>query len=352
MNCKSLRVGGLSILAIALVALKAEAAKVNPFEGAKSVSSKVRREGDVLIRTLSIVADPKSVHQQFFASEDLSLCRARIPQALCLVDPMEGQGDDFDRRPCEAGGEKYASAFEGHFDRSVPVIQKMYCHLEKIWIEKSFVGTAYAGLVEDASGQVLGGGIGIRREVLESKLGFDDWLSWKEETTFGGSADSRAQRLGIINYQSNRPTPEFFLDYVLNHEFAHLFDFTNRLNRTTECRYREKAPGEWERVGTCEPLPGSWGELSWKNIAEPLPGNDFPDRAKICFYFCDGKNLATAQAPMIFALKFAHEQGLQLGLSANGVGFDVTSHFLGPKLDTKRQFVDRLIQTGLLYPGQ
>jgi hypothetical protein len=213
--------------------------------------------------------------------------------------------------------------------------------------------------------------------VLESKLGFDDWLSWKEETTFGGSADSRAQRLGIINYQSNRPTPEFFLDYVLNHEFAHLFDFTNRLNRTTECRYREKAPGEWERVGTCEPLPGSWGELSWKNIAEPLPGNDFPDRAKICFYFCDGKNLTAAQAPMIFAgmqttnfpstyasrypaedfaeffaLKFAHEQGLQLELSANGVGFDVTSHFWGPKLDTKRQFLDRLIQTGLLYPGQ
>lgn len=373
MNKKSLLVSGLSILVLALLALSAE--------GSQSAPAKAQWFHDVVIRKTSASAKPKD-ETAFFQSlpvfANLSECRARIPSVLCLVDPMDPteQGDDFDRRVCEAGAEKYASAFQGHFDRSNPTIQRMYCHLDKIWIEKSFIGTAYATLVQDSNGKVTGGGIGIRREVLESQLSFDDWLSWKEETSFGGATDSTKPRMGLLNYVSNRATPEFFLDYVLNHEFGHIFDFANQLNRTTECRFREKAPGEWERVGSCEPLPGSWGALSWKTISEPLPGNDFAGRSGICFYFCGTNFLKPADALSLFkgmmttnfastyssrypaedfaeafALKIAHDEGLRLQLNINGEALDLSGHFLGPKLDTKRQFVEELIRNGPRYPG-
>lgn len=379
MNRRSLWISGLSILALALIALNSEA---------QATDARAEWRGDVVVRTQEAGAAFRGAVFHSGApvpdsgapapAADLAACRARIAAVVCLVDPMnpDEEGDDFDRRACQPGGEKYAAAFEGHFDRSVPVIQRMYCHLSAIWVEKSFVGTAYAGLVKDPSGRVTGGGIGIRREVLESRLGFDDWISWKEETSFGGSPDSTAPRLGLLNYVSNRPTAEFFLDYVLNHEFGHIFDFANALNRTTECRYREKAPGEWERVGTCEPLPGSWGALSWRTIREPLPGNDFAGRERICFYFCDGNFLKPAEAAglfagmlttnfpstyasrypaedfaEVFALKLGHEEGLRLRLEANGQDFDLSAHFLGPKLAPKRAFVEELIRQGPRYPG-
>lgn len=387
MSRRSLWISGLSILVLAFLALHSEAkplattsnqgvAKTSSQGVAKTSNQRFATsqwQGDVVIRTTD------KVFQSGPVPTDLADCRARIAKIVCLVEPMNAdeEGDDFDQRACEPGGESYAWAFEGHFDRSVPVIQKMYCHLSKIWIEKSFVGTAYAGLVRDSSGKTIGGGIGIRREVLESKLGFDDWLSWKEETSFGGSADSNAPRIGVLNYVSNRPTSDFFLDYVLNHEFGHIFDFANGLNATTECRYREKAPGEWERVGTCEPLPGTWGALSWRNVSEPLAGNDFAGREKICFYFCNGQFLKAAEAIDLFlgmlgtnfpstyssrypsedfaenfALKLAHDDGLRLKLETGGHSLDLSGHFLGPKLDTKRRYVEDLIQKGPRYPGE
>lgn len=366
----SLTLAGLTFFVFVGIALNGGDAVANPRVAISQNSTRAesvpraRWIGDVVVREQT----SKSSFFQNIETQvgptpapafDLATCRARIASLICLVEPMNEseQGDDFDRRACETGGEKYAVHFEGHFDRSSPLIQVMYCHLSTIWVEKSFAGTAYAGLVQDSSGKVSGGGIGIRREVLESNLGFDDWLSWKEETSFGGSPDSTAPRMGLLNYRSNRPTKEFFLDYVLNHEFGHLFDFANRLNRTTECRYRETSPGQWERVGTCEPLPGSWGELSWATVSKPRPENEFTGRTEICFYFCEGNFLRPDQAAglfagmlgtnfpstyasrypaedfaEVFALKIAHESGLALSLETNGQHFDLSAHFLGPRL--------------------
>jgi hypothetical protein len=88
--------------------------------------------------------------------------------------------------PCLPEGENYHLAFEHHFDRSPPIIQKMYCHLSRIMIEKSFSATAYAQLDTDSSGKVIGGIVGIRKELLGNPMKFDEWLSWKEESSFGG----------------------------------------------------------------------------------------------------------------------------------------------------------------------
>ena len=103
---------------------------------------------------------------------DLNLCRQRIAQLVCLVNPSQSGGADRSRT-CLVGSEKYASHFEGHFDRSPDFVRKMYCYLDRIWIEKGFIGTAYADPLTTSKGKILAGGIGIRREVLESALPFD-----------------------------------------------------------------------------------------------------------------------------------------------------------------------------------
>jgi hypothetical protein len=53
----------------------------------------------------------------------------------------------------------------------------MYCYLDKIYVEKKFIGTAYAEIRIDDDANVSGVAIGIRQEVLDSPIGFDDWLS-------------------------------------------------------------------------------------------------------------------------------------------------------------------------------
>ena len=330
---------------------------------------------DVYVRVVS-----GSDHQQNF-SKNLSDCRKRIPSLLCWVDPVIDDDDSADAdgraRPCLKDSEKFASAFEGHFDRSPKLIQEMYCHLDKIWIEKSFAGTAYASPLVDKSGRVIAGGIGVREEVLNSPLSFDDWLSWKEETTFGGDLSTNAPRLHIIQYKSNHPTKEFFVDYLLDHEFGHLFDFANKLNRTLPCSYEKDADGNWKQVGKCTPLPGSWGEISWTDNREVKPAAEFPFREGVCFYFCNGKFVAPANIDAMFsglmkstfqttyasrfatedwaeafALVLAHEQlGLSFGAQIGTHFYDLSQHLYSVELEPKRLFVDRFLSGIIYYPG-
>lgn len=116
----------------------------------------------------------------------------------------------------------------------------MYCHLDKLWIEKSFPATAYASPLVDSKMKMISGAVGVRQELVETHLSFDDWISWKEETTFGGSLDMNSNRLGLINYYSNLNTKEFGFDYVVNHEFGHLFDFANNLNQFSVVALKKK----------------------------------------------------------------------------------------------------------------
>src|SRR5437868_8640862 len=82
-------------------------------------------------------------------------CRDRIAQIVCLVDPVDSSMPDrnFIKRPCMPGSEHYAEVFERHFDRSPDVIKNMYCHLNRVFIEVQFGGTAFASPVTDASGR-------------------------------------------------------------------------------------------------------------------------------------------------------------------------------------------------------
>ena len=183
-------------------------------------------------------------------------CKAKIKEIVCVVE-AGGHGEE---RPCEAGSEKYASIFERIHDRLPEYLQKMYCRVSKIYIEKELRSTAYAAPWNSA--------IGIRQSLLDEKLTFAEWATWKEQLTFGGSLDSYATKEQLPTFVSNGTHEDFVMNVVI-HEFGHLFDFANELN------------GQW----TVE--KGSYAALSWKTLMLPLPGVDFPNRREICFYDCE-----------------------------------------------------------------
>ena len=155
------------------------------------------------------------------------------------------------------------------------------------------------------------------------------------------------------------------------------FDFSNQLNRVYDCHYEETSPGTWEPVGDCRPTPGSWGELSWKDIQTPKPSSDFPFRKDICFYFCGGQFLNPASLIEIFsgimestfmstyaskhpgedwaesfALFLAQEQkGFRYQVAAGSQRFDLTAHFYSEKIEPKRKFITDFLNDNVKYPG-
>lgn len=315
-------------------------------------------------------------------AKGFELCREKIHELLCIVDPPQkdanGTEELANTRTCLSGGEQYASFFESHFDRSPVYIQKMYCHLTKIYIENEFIATAYASNDIDSSGKVIGGIIGIRRELLDIDISFDQWLNWKEETSFGGPVPMNSKSIDLIHYKSNLDSKSFLIDYVVNHEFGHLFDFSNNLTSFDDCRYVETEPGKWERKGACSVRPGSFSEFSWKDIDHRNDLARFPYENDICFYFCNGKFLPLQAAIEIFsgitqtnfisiyASRFASEDwaetfaqlvahkelGLNLSVESQGQAFNLSEHWRSEVMRPKNEFVEKFLNSKFKYPGE
>lgn len=222
-------------------------------------------------------------------------CRANIAKVVCLTDKMVTDHDPA-KRFCEEGGAAYATYFEQLYDHSPPVIQKMFCSLDYLFIEKSFEGTAYAGAIKNPAGESIGALMGIRKSVLDEALNLSTWASWKEQLSFGGINDSYTltPSLPQITTVSN-PGVSDFLYFVVAHEFGHIFDFANKLNATSNC----KNPGEDEPE--CNFAEGSWGALTWATNKIPTKENDYAHRNQLCFYWCKDQFITSSETAEFFA---------------------------------------------------
>lgn len=201
------------------------------------------------------------------ADED---CRAKIKDLVCVVSGSTGGN-----RPCAPESADYVGYFEKIHDRLPEMLQKMFCRVQHIYLEKNIPSTAYASPWSNA--------IGIRKSLLDEKLTFAHWATWKEQLTFGGKLDSYAVDETLPTFVSNGTNEDFVMNVVI-HEFGHLFDFANDLNEQEGAGFKT----------------GSWGALGWKNNASPLANFDFSDRKAICFYDCGGETLAKAKVAGIY----------------------------------------------------
>ncbi|MGZ3694406.1 MAG: hypothetical protein ACXWQO_09495 [Bdellovibrionota bacterium] len=287
-------------------------------------------------------------------------CRVAIASAVCLVDPPEG--DDFGKeRPCQEGSATYAKYFEELYDLFPAHLQKMFCHLPKIFIEKEFIGSAYGGLLtEDGKqdGRILGGILGIRRSLLDNPYSLDEWASWKEQIHFGTDAKRVNSVPGLPLVQTDLPPAHWSMLYFLvAHEFGHIFDFTNKLNEG-----------------------GSWQALSWKSAEVPLDQFEFSLRKDLCFYFCEGKfisaarqdelylslgktNFISAYATRYSAEDFADTLGFYSLMTEKNAAYRISTASglvyepierlrADPLLASKRLYLEKFLSSVFKYPGE
>lgn len=301
-------------------------------------------------------------------------CRENIKQILCIVEPAK-PAMATDPRNCELGGEAYAPTFEALYDAYPPVLQKMFCSLKVINIEKQFFGTAYAGLVKDQSGKVLGAEMGIRKSVLDEGLDLHTWASWKEQLSFGGVKESYTLTPGLptIETSSKQNGVSDFLYFVVAHEFGHMLDFSNNINRMLDC---SQLPEDESRE--CQMDPKSWGGISWISDSRAKPENEFTHRKELCFYWCEGKFInrsaigelysqlfatdfisiyATTQPWDDFADSLAYflmDQHLATNYvihSSKGQQLDIIEKVRSNRWAKKHQYIENLInRTDLVYP--
>lgn len=285
-----------------------------------------------------------------FADED---CKANVKNVVCLVNNADGT--DALGRECAEGTNKYIPIFEALHDRFPPKLQKMFCAVRKIYVEKTLKSTAYAS----ASGV-----IGIRQSLIDEKLDLAAWATWKEQLTFGGSLTSYATKGDLpVFATSSEDNANNFLYNVIAHEFGHLFDFANDLNESDG--FKMKA--------------GSWGDISWQTFTKPKAEFDFPNRNKVCFYDCGNHPLKKEAIPQIykdlkeksnflntytsrnayedfadtfaFYVMFNHTTATYKIDTKQGLAYDVREDFKSDRLKKKVEYIkDFLAKDNIQYP--
>ncbi len=245
----------------------------------------------------SLVFTPKRSLKTMGTQSDHS-CRAQIRSKTCLVRPTR-PGEENKPREClvEKNLDTAILELEKLYDSYPNFLQKVFCSLSAIYIEKEFFGTAYAGITHDGTQAVMG----IRESAIvpaenEAPISMSRWISWKEQLSWGGQRSGYPVRddLVKVDVAMNSNGANDFLFFVVAHEFGHIIDFSNLANATT-CSSDSQL---------CLPNPASWTELSWKSqkmdYSFPYPAEDpwglmqwellpdaiFQHRIELCFYAC------------------------------------------------------------------
>ena len=225
----------------------------------------------------------------------LASCRDNIAKIICLTknSPFEAPAT------CQEGGPaRYAKPFEALYDHFPPALQPLFCSLKKLYVITDFYGTAFGGILQDSQGHTIGAQMGIRQSVLDQNLDLKTWATWKEQLSFGGITGSYTATPGLPAVATTT-TPSIvndFLYFVVAHEMGHMFDFANQLNKL------ESVPPPTPGDSPANPAfsPGTWGSLSWTNLATPRESNKIPYRRGLCFYECDGEYMTKAAAPEVY----------------------------------------------------
>ncbi len=297
-------------------------------------------------------------------------CRAHIKDVMCLAEELK---DDTSPVECLEGGAAYAADFETLHDNLPPAFQKMFCSLRIVYVLKKFEATAFAGLAKDADGKTIGAQMGIRKSVLDEHLDLSTWATWKEQLSFGGNHDSYEAKPDLPAVTASTKIPvNLFLYMVVTHEFGHMFDFGNELNKVTaDC------PKDDDNA-VCKFEPGSWGSLSWETTQTPTEAYRFPFRPGLCFYGCRNEAMTKAAVPDLYAgltksgfisayaatnpwddfaesiAYFAMRQNLAASYSIDtkqGQTYDMISRLDAPEIQTKLQYVEQFLsRSDIVYP--
>lgn len=249
-------------------------------------------------KRLEFVRDRKLVQtsQPDLAAADP--CKARIRGILCLVDAWE----EGKTRVCLAGGESYAPRMLEVYAELPPKMQKLFCTMKVIFIEKTLESLAYAGTNGVDEKGVFDAVMGIRAELLTRDFSMNEVFGWKEQKAFGVKAPAFQVLPGSPLVNAKVAGKNTALQYVLIHEIAHILDFSNEANKFVCKAGEDCSDDEWDEAyqRKLEPVAKSWSALSWMNFIDPNPRHDFALQKDLCFYGCAGKGLNLLQMPEFY----------------------------------------------------
>lgn len=226
----------------------------------------------------------------FTSSQD---CRAHIADIMCLVEP---RAEDSKPRECIVEDLSISiQALQKVFDVLPAQLAAVFCKLDVLYVERNFIGTAYARMDGTPGGKAV---MGIRESALKGGFSLAKWISWKEQLSFGGDPAGYGSRDDLVKVEGAITLPNGandFLFFVIAHEFGHIMDFSHSANQFA-CSDDPTDPTP------CLAKPGSWSALSWDFLlplyeptaADPWGLNawqlnslgQFTDRNELCFYAC------------------------------------------------------------------
>lgn len=245
-------------------------------------------------------------------------CRANIRSVTCRVNPLtEAEAKDPRNEPVCLGGEaEYSAELELVYDELPAKLQKMFCHLRKIYIEEEFYATAYANefreVFKDEEGKEMvrfnGNILGLnRKKIFDSKYSLQEWIDRKAQVIFGRKTEDPllpempSFRFDFVGLKSNR-----LLMYVVIHEFGHLLDFANEVVSLRFDSFADCAQTMNANSPECNlQYAGLWSSTSWLPDGSIRPEDRYYADFRPCFYNCSPDQALDPKHAVDFYRSFA-----------------------------------------------
>ncbi|UYL10359.1 hypothetical protein B9G69_007170 [Bdellovibrio sp. SKB1291214] len=232
-----------------------------------------------------VIGTPPALKNQDFslvAPAATEGCKERISKITCALPSLESN------HPCIPASDRATENIQSLYDVLPKPMQKMFCSIPRILIVEKMESLAMAGINENGKAFVV-----ISKSLVEDNLAPNAVFTWKEQKAFGVQIPRFESLKEGPQIWSKSRSPQQTLQYVITHEFAHLFDFLNNANRFVcapgkTCNMHPKNMEEaLEYQRNVIPEMDSWSAYSWKNGLEPNDANNFPLWSKLCFYNCN-----------------------------------------------------------------
>ncbi|MGZ3781592.1 MAG: hypothetical protein ACXVCY_13150 [Pseudobdellovibrionaceae bacterium] len=231
--------------------------------------------------------------RSFYNATEVSDCKKHISEIMCLVAPVSQKFVNEPRKCIPEDLSVSIQALQKIYDAFPPALAKIFCQIDTIYVERDFIGTAYAS-TDPQSHKAI---IGIRESALRGELTLEKWISWKEQLSFGGEKKGYESRNDLVKVHAKIELPDNtndFLYFAIAHEFGHIYDFSNKVN-SFDCQSSDSPDA-------CPAHPDSWSALSWEHYLpkyertendpwsllafKPNAIGAFSHREELCFYGC------------------------------------------------------------------
>ncbi len=225
-------------------------------------------------------------------------CRARIAKITCSVKDTQDSN-------CGEINQKAIENLQHLYDVLQKPLQKMFCSLPRIFIVDKMESLAMAGMGKENAAFMF-----ISRELIELNIDPNSVFGWKEQLLFGSKLPRYEVGTDGPQVWIKSKSPLHTLQYVVTHEFAHIFDYLNQANNFVcapgkDCSKKAQTEEEYrEKMKIMIPAVNSWSALSWQNALEPDKQNMFPFWSKMCFYGCEGKESISLKEMPDFYFQF------------------------------------------------